>query len=218
MTVNHRPPTILARLPYRRGLRKLLNRLTVVWAAIYVPAFAILAVRGDILRGVQWLFSAPWWLPLLVVLHGLVVVVGWGAITYHWWRRKRYEIQERIIAESLADLYTMPPEEFEAFVAQVFRDQGFKVWDIRFTADHGVDLQLITPDGAPAVAQVKRYRDRVGEPAVRDLFGAMIHANANRAFLIGTGGFSRPARDWAAGKPITLIDGRQLLRMNGTVK
>ncbi len=204
----------VSRFPYQRSLRKLLNRLTVIWVAIYVPAFLVLTVRGEIPRGLRWLFSAPSWLLLLVVAHGLVVAAGWGAVAYSGWMGRRREVEERILAESLADLLTMPPEDFEAFVGQTLEAHGFKVWDIRYTADHGIDLQLITPDGAPAVAQVKRYRNPVGEPTVRDLLGAMIHAGADRAFLISTGGFSKPAREWAKGKSITLIDGRELLRMN----
>lgn len=205
---------LISHLPYRRSLRRLLNRLTVIWAVVYIPPILFLAVRGEILRGLQWLLSAPTWIPLLALVHGLVVTAGWGAVAYQWWAGRRREIEERFIAESLADLHAMPPEDFEAFVGQVFRERGFKVWDVRFTADHGVDLQLIAPDGTSAVAQVKRYKHRVGEPTVRDLLGAMIHAGADRAFLISTGGFSEPAREWAADKPITLIDGRELLRMS----
>jgi HJR/Mrr/RecB family endonuclease len=204
----------LPRLPYQRSLRKLLHRLTVIWFIIYVPAILILAVRGEVVRSLQWLVGAPPWLLLLAVLHGLVVVAGWSAVAYNWWMGRRRQIEERIIAHSLADLHTMPPKKFESFVGQTLKDQGFKVWDTRYSADHGIDLQLITPDGAPAVAQIKRYKNHVGEPVVRDLFGAMVNAGADRAYLISTGGFSEPAREWAQGKPITLIDGKQLLRMN----
>lgn len=208
----------LPQLPYRRSLRKLLNRLTVIWIAIYIPTLVFLSIRGEMLRDLRWFLGTPTWLLLIVVLHGLVVAAGWSAIAYDWWTDQRCEIEERIIAESLDDLHALSPEDFEAFVAQVFRTQGFKVWDIRFTADHGVDLQLITPEGKSAVAQVKRYEDNVGEPAVRDLLGTMIHAGADRAFIINTGGFSGPAHEWVAGKPITLVDGRQLLQMNGTLR
>ncbi len=204
----------LPRLAYERSLRRLLYRLTVIWLAIYVPATLTLAVRGEVLQGLRWLVGAPRWLLLLVVLHGLVVAAGWAAVAYRWWMDRRKEMEEHIVAESLADLQAMPPDQFEAFVAQTLRAQGFKVWDTRFSADHGIDLQLITPDGAPAVAQVKRYKHHVGEPVVRDLYGAMINAGAECAYLISTGGFSEPAREWATGKPITLIDARQLLHMN----
>lgn len=207
---------ILERIPYRRSLRKLLNRLTVTWLVIYVPAILILALRGQVLSGLRWLFDAPAWLWALVVLHTLVVVAGWSVVGYNWWQSRQQAVEERITAQSVAELHALPPDQFEAFVAQTFRGAGFKVWDIRFTADHGVDLQVITSDGAPAVAQVKRYQDRVGEPTVRDLYGTMINAGADRAYLINTGGFSQPAREWAEGKPITLIDGRQLLQMQGT--
>ena len=204
----------LPHLPYQRSLRKLLHRLTVLWLIIYVPAITILGVRGEVLRGLRWLLNAPLWLPLLVVLHGLVVAAGWGIVAFNWWAGQRRQAEERIIARSLADLHAMPPDDFEAFVGQTLEARGFKVWDTRYSADHGIDLQLITPDGAPAVAQIKRYKNHVGEPVVRDLFGAMINAGADCAYLVSTGGFSEPARVWAEGKPITLIDGVQLLRMN----
>ena len=203
---------VFHRLPYRRSLRKVLNRLTAIWLAIYVPAFVFLALRGELLRGLRWLLGAPLWLILLVLLHGLALAAGWTAVVYNWWLGKRQEAEERIMVESLADLHSMSPEDFEAFAAQAFRNQGFRVWDIQFTADHGVDLQIITTEGTSAVAQVKRYKGHVGEPTVRDLYGTMMHAGADHAFLVNTGGFSEPARAWVAGKPITLIDGRRLLQ------
>lgn len=202
-----------SRLPYRHSLRKLLNHLTVIWVIVYVPAILFLVVRGDIQQDLQWLRAIPSWVPMLAVLHGLVVAAGWSAVVYARWTGRRRETQKRLVARSLAELEVMPPKDFEAFVGQTLKAQGFKVWDIRYVADHGIDLELITPDGEAAVAQVKRYKNHVGEPTVRDLFGAMINAGADHAFLISTGGFSEPARRWAADKPITLIDGRQLLRM-----
>jgi hypothetical protein len=44
----------------------------------------------------------------------------------------------------------------------------------------------------------------------------MIHAGATHAFLITTAGFTTEARRWAIGKPITLIDGPQLVKWAGS--
>jgi restriction system protein len=51
----------------------------------------------------------------------------------------------------------------------------------------------------------------VGEPVVRDLYGTLLHEEAQGAYLITTGTFTKKAQDWAAGKPIVLYDGEALL-------
>jgi len=57
------------------------------------------------------------------------------------------------------------------------------------SADHGVDL-LATRAGEKVVVQCKRYRDRsVGEPVVRDLYGAMQHENADRGYYLVTAAY-----------------------------
>jgi restriction system protein len=48
---------------------------------------------------------------------------------------------------------------------------------------------------------------------VRDLYGTLLHEEAQRAYLITTGGLTRQAVDWAAGKPIVLYDGAGLVRL-----
>ncbi len=196
-----------------RILHRLLLRVTVAWVALYLPPLVIAAAIGDAAAPLRWLTTQPSWLPALVGLHSVAMIAGWSTVLGQRWHRLRAAAREREITRSVEALHAMSPREFETFVARVFQAQGFRVWDVPFRGDHGVDLQLITPDGAPAVAQVKRYTDTVGEPAVRDLYGTMINAGAKRAYLVNTGGFSRHARRWARGKPIELIDGSALLEM-----
>ena len=47
---------------------------------------------------------------------------------------------------------------------------------------------------------------------MRDLYGTMFHNDANNGYLVTTGTISSEAREWAAGKPLTLIDGDDLVR------
>ena len=79
--------------------------------------------------------------------------------------------------------------------------------------DHGVDVLVQTDEGEKWVVQCKRYSGSVGEPVVRDLYGTLLHEEAQRAYLITTGGLTRQAVDWAAGKPIVLYDGEGLVRL-----
>ena len=79
--------------------------------------------------------------------------------------------------------------------------------------DGGVDLRLHR-GGALTVVQCKQWRAwKVGAPRVRDLFGAMMHEGAASAVLVTSGRFTRPALEFARGKPIHLIAGDDLARM-----
>jgi restriction system protein len=53
----------------------------------------------------------------------------------------------------------------------------------------------------------------VGEPALRDLYGAMHDFGVDRAYLVTTGEVTDAARRWARGKPIAIWDGSDLARM-----
>jgi restriction system protein len=61
--------------------------------------------------------------------------------------------------------------------------------------------------------QCKRYRNAIGPDIVRELFGTMIHERVHHAFLVTTASISDSAREWAAHKPMTLIDGPTLVQI-----
>lgn len=63
------------------------------------------------------------------------------------------------------------------------------------------------------MVQCKRWKGKVGEPVVRDFFGAMQHENAAEGAIITTGTFTPQARQWAKGKPIRLYDGDEFLKV-----
>ena len=98
------------------------------------------------------------------------------------------------------------PQAFERQVASMFERKGYRVSNRRYSSDHGVDL-LVWKGNDKAVVQCKRYKGAVSEPVVRDLVGSMVHEGANKGYIITTGRFSQPAREWAQGKNIELIDG-----------
>jgi restriction system protein len=197
-------------------------------------------LRGD--TGVLFLGSAVWlllygWLgyrlwtqgptrglSLNLLLTGVCVTLG--VIMVLRWRNVGGRWQSRIQmlfggagwrTLNLEQLNQLTPSEFEAYVAQhIFERQGYTVLNVRDTKDGGIDVLITDAQGQQAVVQCKRYRQNVGEPIVRDLYGTMIHAGATHAFLITTAGFTTEARRWAMGKPITLIDGLQLVKWAGS--
>ena len=87
---------------------------------------------------------------------------------------------------------------------------GYEVQTTALSGDDGIDLILYRGNHL-AIVQCKRYNGTVGQPVIRDLYGAMVHNRAYEGYLVTTGAISMPARQWAANKTIHLIDGNVLL-------
>ncbi len=104
----------------------------------------------------------------------------------------------------------LSPSEFEQFVGWLYQKKRYRVKLMGKSGDQGIDLTL-RKWGRKTVVQVKRYSGTVGQPVVRDLYGAMIHSGAREAHLVTTGAFSKQAEAWAAGKPIVLVDGSDMI-------
>ncbi len=86
----------------------------------------------------------------------------------------------------------------------------------RASRDRGVDAVIFDADplhGGKVVVQAKRYTNIVDVAAVRDLFGTVVSEGANRGILITTSHFGRDFYDWAKDKPLTLLNGQNLLSL-----
>ncbi|MDR3572847.1 MAG: restriction endonuclease [Anaerolineaceae bacterium] len=108
------------------------------------------------------------------------------------------------------DIYNLDPIGFEHFIKSLFERMGATVETTAISGDGGVDL-VIHKGKRLAIAQCKRYKDCVGQPVVRDLYGTMLHNQAAEAYLVTTGMISLPAQQFARGKPIILVDQNELL-------
>jgi len=74
-------------------------------------------------------------------------------------------------------------------------------------------------DGRTLLVQCKQWKVfSVGAPVVREMFGLMTAEHADEAIIVTSGKFTRDAQDFAAGKPIRLIDGPQLLALVQSVQ
>lgn len=179
-----------------------------------LSALCIVALAAGwlILAGVFGPVSSALRLVLLSVLAAMTVFVATGWIVVLWERREgtQAEPEDEIPVQSLEDLLSLSPSEFEAWVQRLFRSRGYFTQNTPDTGDHGVDLWVVSPQGERAIVQCKRYRSVVGEAVVRDLYGVMQHEAAPRGFLVTTGGISAAAERWAQDKPIELIDGARL--------
>lgn len=135
--------------------------------------------------------------------------------------RKRLEAAEaderrelwRQLSSKLSEeeyLRSLHPAEFETIVCTLFEQMGCRVERTPYTGDHGSDGFIYFPDGHKAVLQCKRFKGSVGEPIIRDLYGTMHGTGCKEAVLVTIGAASRQALAWAAGKPIRIIQVREL--------
>jgi restriction system protein len=181
--------------------------LALLWIVAW-PALIALSVGG----------RAPGWLPLwlILVLAALHMLVLAGPVLYSERLASSGELRRRFgMVKTLAEMLALEPTEFENWVAMLFQLIGYKVKNTQEVADHGIDLLVNGGHVRYGLVQCKRYRGTVGEPVVRDLYGTLVHENADRGWLVTTGGISRQARTWANGKPIELWDGQKLVELAG---
>ncbi|PKN87220.1 MAG: hypothetical protein CVU45_08065, partial [Chloroflexi bacterium HGW-Chloroflexi-7] len=125
---------------------------------------------------------------------------------------------KRINAETLEELKALSPSDFEKLVAETYRAQGHKVDIVGATGDHGIDLVVKTRKGETWIVQCKKYRGKVGEPVIRDFYGALRASDADAGAVITTGLITAQARLWADGKPIFLYDGDEFLDVMKTTR
>jgi restriction system protein len=116
------------------------------------------------------------------------------------------------------NLATMHWEDFEHLVRQLFEkmfnEDGAEVKVTQASRDGGVDAIAFDPDpikGGKFVIQAKRYNNIVPVSAVRDLYGTMLHEGATKGILVTTSNFGKDALEFVKDKPITLINGQELL-------
>jgi restriction system protein len=120
--------------------------------------------------------------------------------------------------EADQNLMTMDWQDFEVLVGDLFTSmfgsRGAEVRVTRGSRDQGVDAVVFGPDpltGGKMVVQAKRYRGPVPVAAVRELYGTMLNEGAGKGILVTTSHFGAGSLEFAKDKPITLVDGGNLL-------
>jgi len=197
---------------------------------------------------VELLLKLPWWVSAtigvlaFVVLHwGLPLWAGadknrhlfigafvgiapailflfaiFAAGSFWFSRHRRHLLDQQTSIKSICEL---PWKQFEYLVAEAYRRQGYRVdFSLSRGADGGVDLTL-RRDGRTSLVQCKQWKVfSVGAPVIREMFGLLHDQNADEAIIVTSGKFTRDAQDFAADKPIQLIDGPQLIELVKSVQ
>lgn len=139
-----------------------------------------------------------------------VIFIG-GALTSIIGRRKRRRLLDSIATPGGNTLVSITWREFELLVGEALRRQGFSVQEAGGAGpDGGVDL-VARKDGEKYLVQCKQWRAmQVGVSVVRELYGVMAAEGAVGGFVITSGRFTNPAKEFASGRNVQLVDGTRL--------
>lgn len=118
------------------------------------------------------------------------------------------------------NLAAMDWQDFENLVREIFEQEfSFNGGEVKITQasrDGGVDAIAFDPDpirGGKIVIQAKRYTNVVGVSAVRDLYGTVLNEGATKGILVTTSNYGNDAYEFACNKPLTLLNGANLLAL-----
>lgn len=116
------------------------------------------------------------------------------------------------------NLAIMDWQEFEVLIRDLFNREfssaTCRVEVTQASRDAGVDAIAFDEDpirGGKIVIQAKRYNNLVPLTAVRDLYGTVQAENALKGILVTTSYYGPDAIKFCRDKPLTLINGEQLL-------
>lgn len=122
--------------------------------------------------------------------------------------------------DASTNLAAMDWYDFENLIREIFEKEftphGGEVKITQASRDGGVDAIAFDPDpmrGGKIVIQAKRYTNTVGVSAVRDLYGTVINEGATKGILVTTADYGSDAYNFAKDKPLTLLNGSNLLHL-----
>jgi restriction system protein len=141
--------------------------------------------------------------PLLAIILAIVSV---GSTIVSWRTSRMLETQK-----GLDTVGKLGWQDFESLVGEIFKRKGYFILENPGTGpDEGVDLRL-RRDGKKVYVQCKHWKAKqVGVKIVRELYGVMTAKSAEEGIVVTSGSFSKEASDFARGKSISLIDGKEL--------
>ncbi|MEK3876474.1 restriction endonuclease [Paenibacillus sp. FSL M7-0420] len=86
--------------------------------------------------------------------------------------------------------------QFERYLCQLFRTQGYKAEVTKATGDYGADL-IIQKDNKKIFIQAKRYSKSVGIKAVQETQASIAHYGASEAWVVSNSDYTTAAYNLA---------------------
>jgi len=138
---------------------------------------------------------------------------GYAEERYEWLRgnlgklfREYHNNQEK---KPTQDLNNLSGIEFETYIGQILKENGYDVAGTPATGDQGADL-VAKKNGKTIIIQAKRHQNPVGNKAVQEVIGAISFYRGNEGWVITNSTFTPSAKALAQKGNVKLIDGNML--------
>jgi restriction system protein len=128
--------------------------------------------------------------------------------------------REKLRKSGMQEIDKMDGIQFEYYLKELFKSQGYIVEVTKASGDFGADLILKSKE-KKIVVQAKRYTNNVGIKAVQEISAAMKYYNAHECWVVTNSYFTKAAEKLASTVGVRLIDRNELIdsivRMNPNV-
>ncbi len=125
-------------------------------------------------------------------------------------RLRQYEEWER--RTKMEFWQSLPGLTFEAELARLFHQAGYRVQLTPPSGDKGVDI-LLQRDGRTTIVQCKATAKPVGPAVAREVYGTLVSTGADEAILATIGGLSTGAREFLRDKPVHVMTLSEILAL-----
>lgn len=116
----------------------------------------------------------------------------------------------RLSKSGIAELDKLNGEDFEKYLALLFRKLGYHVKRTPYQGDYGADL-VLEKDGVKTVVQAKRHTRSVGVKAIQEAVAAKEYYKCNKAMVVTNSYYSQQAQKLAKANHVELWDRDQIM-------
>ncbi len=151
-------------------------------------------------------YSVDSLIPMAVILSIFVIASGCGILLYI------YQQQQRALkAIEVSDIDNMTGIEFERYLGNLLKSQGYKIAFTRVSGDFGTDIVAKLNHDTYSV-QAKRYTHSVDRSAISDAVAAMKVYGCNKSMVITSNYFTAMAKQFGRMNQCVLIDRNELAK------
>jgi restriction system protein len=173
------------------------------------------------------LLEQPWWIAALagLALFGIAqmafppvapfVALPFMLIALYVGYRQLRTVSPAQVEARLNALRALSWEQFGQVITQAYQRQGYSVE----AANQPAYDYTLSQNGRITLLQCRRWKvNQLGIGPLQDLAKAVAGAAAHNGICITAGSLSPQARAFAAGKPLSLVTGRELAMLVGKTK
>lgn len=134
-----------------------------------------------------------------------------GGSFYVWLTYKQRMKQKALRALQIAHIDIMTGEEFEKYVAELLRFQGYRTHMTPRSGDYGVDI-VASKDGVKTAVQIKRYSKKLDQKPIREAVTGMAvrQYGCTKAMVVTNSTFTKAAEFLAKESGCELVDREKL--------